>query len=136
MDEINDGDAKGDVSLSELQLALMRVLWTRGRASTAEVAEAMREQQRPLAHTTVATLLSRLEKRGLLASERDGRALVYRAAVSEPEVQRSMVSGLLSMLFGGRPEALLSHLVEEGELGDDDLARMRAMLKRKGGRHD
>jgi len=136
MDEINDGDAKSDVSLSELQLALMRVLWTRGRASTAEVAEAMREQQRPLAHTTVATLLSRLEKRGLLASERDGRALVYRAAVSEPEVQRSMVSGLLSTLFGGRPEALLSHLVEEGELGDDDLARMRAMLKRKGGRHD
>lgn len=136
MDEINDGDAKGDVSLSELQLALMRVLWTRGRASTAEVAEAMREQQRPLAHTTVATLLSRLEKRGLLASERDGRALVYRAAVSEPEVQRSMVSGLLSTLFGGRPEALLSHLVEEGELGDDDTARMRAMLKRKGGRHD
>jgi len=136
MDEINDGDAKGDVSLSELQLALMRVLWTRGRASTAEVAEAMREQQRPLAHTTVATLLSRLEKRGLLASERDGRALVYSAAVSEPEVQRSMVSGLLSTLFGGRPEALLSHLVEEGELGDDDLARMRAMLKRKGGRHD
>ena len=54
MDEINDGDAKGDVSLSERQLALMRVLWTRGRASTAEVAEAMREQQRPLAHTTVA----------------------------------------------------------------------------------
>ena len=136
MDEINDRDAKSDVSLSELQLALMRVLWTRGRASTAEVAEAMREQQRPLAHTTVATLLSRLEKRGLLASERDGRALVYRAAVSEPEVQRSMVSGLLSTLFGGRPEALLSHLVEEGELGDDDLARMRAMLKRKGGRHD
>jgi len=136
MDEINDGDAKSDVSLSELQLALMRVLWTRGRASTAEVAEAMREQQRPLAHTTVATLLSRLEKRGLLASERDGRALVYRAAVSEPEVQRSMVLGLLSTLFGGRPEALLSHLVEEGELGDDDLARMRAMLKRKGGRHD
>jgi predicted transcriptional regulator len=136
MDEINDSDAKGDVSLSELQLALMRVLWARGRASTAEVAEAMREQQRPLAHTTVATLLSRLEKRGLLASERDGRALVYRAAVSEPEVQRAMVSGLLSTLFGGRPEALLSHLVEEGELGDDDLARMRAMLKRKGGRHD
>ena len=136
MDESINDDGKGDVSLSELQLALMRVLWARGQASTAEVAEALRDQQRPLAHTTVATLLTRLEKRGLIASERDGRALVYRAAVSEPEVQRSMVSGLLSTLFGGRPEALLSHLVEEGGLGDDDLARMRALLKSKGGRHD
>jgi predicted transcriptional regulator len=135
MDEINDSDGKGDVSLSELQLALMRVLWTRGQASTAEVAEALREQQRPLAHTTVATLLTRLEKRGLLASERDGRALVYRPAVSEPEVQRSMVSGLLSTLFGGQPAALLSHLVAEGELGDDDLAQMRALLRKKGGGH-
>ncbi|OWQ85231.1 hypothetical protein CDN99_22075 [Roseateles aquatilis] len=136
MDEsIDTADAKGDVSLSELQLALMRVLWERGHASTAEVAEALRDQQRPLAHTTVATLLTRLEKRGLIVSERDGRALVYRPAVSEPQVQRSMVSGLLSTLFGGRPEALLSHLVEEGELGDDDLARMRAMLQKKGGRH-
>ena len=125
MDESINDDGKGDVTLSELQLALMRVLWARGQASTAEVA-----------HTTVATLLSRLEKRGLIASERDGRALVYRAAVSEPEVQRSLVSGLLSTLFGGRPEALLSHLVEEGELVDDDLARMRALLKSKGGRHD
>lgn len=140
MDDATDaldagGDARGDVSLSELQLALMRVLWARGQASTAEVVDALREQQRPLAHTTVATLLTRLEKRGLLASERDGRALVYRAAVSEPEVQRSMVSGLLSTLFGGRPAALLSHLVEEGELGDDDLARMRALLQKKGSRH-
>ena len=124
MDESINDDGKGDVSLSELQLALMRVLWSRGQASTAEVAEALRDQRRPLAHTTVATLLTRLEKRGLIASERDGRALVYRAAVSEPEVQRSMVSGLLS------------HLVEEGGLGDDDLAKMRALLKSKGGRHD
>jgi len=133
MDESINDDGKGEVSLSELQLALMRVLWTRGQASTAEVAEAMREQQRPLAHTTVATLLSRLEKRGLIVSERDGRSLVYRAAVSEPEVQRSMVSGLLGSLFGGQPAALLNHLVQAGEIGDDDLAQMRALLKKRGG---
>lgn len=128
-------DLKNDVTVSELQLALLRVLWTRGQASTAEVVEALREQERSLAHTTVATLLTRLEKRGLIASERDGRALVYRAAVSEPDVQRSMVTGLLSTLFDGNPAALLSHLVEEGNLGDDDLAQMRALLLRKGGRH-
>ena len=70
----------------------MRVLWERGTASTAEVALGM-AGERDLAHTTVATLLSRLEKRRLVSSKRDGRQLVYRARVSEAVVQRSMVSG-------------------------------------------
>jgi len=124
-------DSKTDVSLSDLQLALMRVLWARGEASTADVVEALRAE-RPLAHTTVATLLTRLEKRGLLSTRRDGRTLLYRAAVSEPEVQRSMVSGLLSTLFEGKASALLNHLLHESEIGDDDLAQMRALLKGKG----
>ncbi len=126
---------EGNVSLSELQLALMRQLWTRGdegEASTAEVAEGLRAE-RALAHTTVATLLTRLEKRGLVASRREGRGLVYRALVSEAQVQRSMVSGLLSNLFEGKASALLTHLLSENEIGDADLAQMRNLLKRKGG---
>ncbi|MDY0744053.1 BlaI/MecI/CopY family transcriptional regulator [Paucibacter sp. R3-3] len=126
----------GNVSLSELQLALMRQLWMRGdggEASTAEVAEGLRNE-RGLAHTTVATLLTRLEKRGLVASRREGRGLVYRALVSEAQVQRSMVSGLLSNLFEGKASALLTHLLAQNEIGDSDLAQMRALLsKRKGG---
>ena len=82
----------------------------------------------------MATLLTRLEKRGLVAARREGRGLVYRALVSEAQVQRSMVSGLLSNLFEGKASALLSHLLAQNEIGDSDLAQMRALLnKRKGG---
>jgi len=127
-----------DVHLSELQLAVMRQFWQRGddgEASTAEVAEGLREE-RALAHTTVATLLSRLEKRGLLAVRREGRGLVYRALVSEEQVQRSMVSGLVSQLFEGRASALVSHLLERDDALDaGELAQLRALLaKHKGGR--
>ncbi|MCV2419779.1 BlaI/MecI/CopY family transcriptional regulator [Paucibacter sp. DJ2R-2] len=134
---------KNELSLSELQLSLMRVLWQRGQASTAEVAEALRAEGRPLAHTTVATLLQRLEKRGLLACDRDARALVYRPCVSEPEVQKSMVSGLLSSLFAGKASALLSHLLKAGDIADEDMAQMRRLLAKgspaknsKDGGHD
>lgn len=120
-----------DVALSELQLAVMRQLWTRDEASTAEVAEGLRDEGRALAHTTVATLLTRLEKRGVLASRREGRGLVYRATISESQVQRSMVSGLVASLFEGRASALLSHLIASKEVGDDELAQMRALLDRK-----
>lgn len=116
-----------DTSLSELQLELMRVLWARGEASTADVAEVL-ANSRGLAHTTIATLLSRLEKRGVVASRRDGRQLVYRALVAQGEVQRSMVSGLLDNLFGGDARALLAHLVREEEIAPGDLDRMRELL--------
>lgn len=128
----NHANADDDLQLSELQLALMQVIWRRGQATTAEVTEAL-QGERDLAHTTVATLLGRLEKRGLLSARRDGRQLCYRATVSEPQVQRSMVSGLLGRLFGGNPRALLSHLLREEEIGADDLEQMRALLERKPG---
>ncbi|MBX3698679.1 MAG: BlaI/MecI/CopY family transcriptional regulator [Dokdonella sp.] len=116
-----------NISLSELQIALMRVLWARGETSTAEVASIM-AQDRGLAHTTVATLLTRLEKRGVVAQRRDGRQLLYRALVEESAVRRSMVADLIGSLFSGDANALVAHLVEESEIAPDDLARIRHRL--------
>lgn len=116
-----------DMALSELQADVMRVLWQRGEASTADVADAL-ATSRGLAHTTVATLLSRLEKRGAVRSRRDGRQLVYTARVSEEAVRRSMVAGLVDSIFGGDPKALVAHLVNESEVAPGDLDVIRRML--------
>jgi BlaI family penicillinase repressor len=120
-------DAPDEIALSELQLDLMRVLWARGEASVAEVAEAMADV-RGLAHTTVATLLTRLAARGAVEARREGRQLVYRALLSEPQVRRSMVSGLIDQLFAGDPGALLAHLVSEREVKAGDLDKVQALL--------
>lgn len=129
---MDDDNGPGDVSLSDLQLSLMRVLWQRGEASTADVAEALRTE-RDLAHTTVATLLTRLEKRGLLASRREGRALLYTPLVSEADVQRSMVGNLLDRLFAGRTSALVSHLLDARGVDAGELAELQALLKQRKG---
>jgi BlaI family transcriptional regulator, penicillinase repressor len=121
----------GDLVLSDLQLALMRVVWAKPSATAAEVVADLRTS-RPLAHTTVATLLSRLEKRGLLVADREGRQVSYRAAVSRQEVRRSMVSALLAGLFDGEARGLLSHLVDQRSIGADELSEIRAALARKG----
>lgn len=120
-----------DVSLSELQIALMRVLWQRGETSTAEVAAELADA-RGLKHTTVATLLTRLEKRGVVVQRRDGRQLFYRALVDEADVRRSMVAGLLDALFAGDAQELVAHLVEESEIAPGDLAKVRRRLARGG----
>lgn len=116
-----------ETALSDLQLELMQVLWQRGEACTAEVADAL-AASRGLAHTTIATLLTRLEKRGIVATRREGRQLVYRALLREGEVKRSMVASLVGSLFGGDAKALLAHLLREEEIATDDLDRVRQLL--------
>lgn len=117
-------------SLSDLQLDIMRVLWERGACTTTEVTEALKAG-RGLAHTTVSTLLTRLEKRGVVGVEKSGRQLIYRPAVDEAQVRRSMVSDLLGSLFGGDAQALVAHLVREDEIAAEDLAAVRDLLARR-----
>ena len=121
------------VALSDPQIALMRVLWAHGETSVAAAAEALAPDRR-LAHTTVATMLTRLEKRGLVEARRDGRQLLYRARVAEHEVRRSMVSSLLGTLFAGDAKALVAHLLREDEIAPGDLERVRALIDGKGGK--
>jgi len=120
-----------DVTLSELQIALMRVLWQRGETSTADVAAELAEE-RGLKHTTVATLLTRLEKRGVVAQRREGRQLFYRALAGEAQVRRSMVADLIGALFDGDARELVAHLVQESEIEPGDLAKVRRRLARGG----
>jgi BlaI family penicillinase repressor len=122
-----------DVTLSELQIALMRVLWRRGETSTADVAAEL-AQDRGLKHTTIATLLTRLEKRGVVAQRRDARQLFYRAVVEEADVRRSMVADLIEALFEGDAQELVAHLVQESEIAPGDMAKIRRRLAR--GDHD
>ncbi len=115
--------------LSDLQLAILRVLWAREEATVAEVQEALRAD-RDLALTTVATMLSRLAGRGIVERRTEGRQFVYRAAVKEQEVRRSMVSALMDRLFEGDPAALVNHLLDEGAMDRKQLDRLKRMLAR------
>lgn len=121
--------------LSGLQLEVLRAIWKRGEASTADVAAEL-ALSRDLAHTTVGTLLSRLEKRGLIRSRRDGKHLIYRATVAESEIKRSMVSEFLDRLFGGDAKALVAHLVSEQEVKAADLNAVRQLLRDRESGHE
>ncbi len=99
------------VRLSDLQFDVMRVLW-QGDASVADVVEALKIS-RELAHTTVATVLSRLERAGVVACDRHGRSLRYRACISEDSVRHAMVNDLLDTVFRGDADALLALVADE-----------------------
>ena len=113
--------------LTDLQLAIVRILWARGECTVVQVQEALLPERR-LAQTTVATILSRLEKRGVVAHRSEGRLFIYRASVSEGQVRRTMVSELTHLLFDGRPAALISHLLADRDIRAGDLDEVKRLI--------
>ena len=117
----------GKHTLGELQHAIMRVLWQCGEATVAEVHAALHEE-RGLAPTTIATMLRKMEDKGVVDHTVEGRHFVYHPTISEDEVRSSMVGELVDRLFAGDPAALVSHLVADSELDEDEMARLRRLL--------
>ena len=115
-------------ALTEHQLSILHIRWECGEATTQEVHATMSEG-RGLALTTVATLLSRLEKRGVLSHRKEGRQYVYRALVTEKEVRHSKVRELTATLFEGDPSALVRHLVRAHEVARAELERPVDMIE-------
>ena len=114
--------------LTELQIAILRLLWERGEASVAEIWEAL-YPERKLAQTTVATIVARLQRRGVLSRRTRDRQFVYRTLITEADVQHSMVSELTERLFAGDVAALVSHLLSARDMSPGDLARVRQMIE-------
>jgi predicted transcriptional regulator len=116
-------------SLGDLQLAIMRVLWASGEANVADVHRTLMEE-RGLAPTTIATMLRKMERRGLVKHRSEGRQFIYRATIEESAVHRSMVGELVDRLFGGDSAALVNHLITEGEIHLDELDQLRRRIAR------
>lgn len=118
--------------LTELQLAILDVLWRRKEASVVEIHDDLREERR-VAQSTVSTLLTRLEERGYITHREEGRKYVYRAAVGREELRRRMAAGFLDHmrpLFHSDMGLLVSHLLSEGDATPEDLDEARAILAR------
>lgn len=113
--------------LGDLQLAIMREIWQRGEASVSDVHGAL-EPERGLAPTTIATMLKKMEAKGVVTHRTEGRRFLYRPAVSEAEVRRTMVGDLTERLFRGEVTALVSHLIAEHEIEPDELRQLEALL--------
>jgi len=113
--------------LGDLQLRIMKVLWSVGPTTVAEVQEQLGGE--PLAYTTVATMLRKMEERRLVRHRLRRRRFVYEAAVPADEVTRSMATDLVDRLFEGSLAAAVSHLLETREVSRGELARLEKLIE-------
>ena len=122
---------KKSPNLTEAELRLMDVLWTKGSATVAEVADAL-PKQLGLAYNTVLTTMRILEDKGYLrhSKPKEGRAFVYRPLVDREQASRTAVRHLVSRFFKNSHEQLVLNILEERGVDRDELDRLKAMLER------
>lgn len=120
--------------LSDSELELMRVVWSRGgRARFAQVMEALSGQGREWKANTVLTFLSRLVEKEMLAVEKNGRLNVYVALLREEDYADQQTRTFLDRVYGGNAGRLVSSLLKQDCLTAEDLDELKAFWE-KGGR--
>ena len=119
--------------LTPVELELMQHVWRLGEASVADVQAAL-PAERPLAYTSVSTVLRILEQKGVVHSRKQGRGHLYSAVLPRDAYEAQSVRHLVDTLFEGEPGALVARLVEAVPLAPEDVERLRSLLAAKGGR--
>jgi predicted transcriptional regulator len=114
--------------LTDHELRLMEVLWTKRRATVAEVTAELGPPA--LAYNTVLSTMRTLEQKGYVAHRELGRAFTYRPLVGRDDAAKSAVSHVLSRFFGNSPNALAMALLDEVSLDANEREQIRTLLER------
>jgi len=109
------------------ELEILRVLWAEGPSALSSVCETLREQ-REVATTTVATMLRLMQDKGLVKRQGAGRGALWSAAVTHKKAARGMVRKLVDGVFEGSADRLVTHLVEGGQLSQEQLVELRQLI--------
>jgi predicted transcriptional regulator len=117
-------------SFGELEAVLMERLWSAGRPMV--VREVVDGLDRPLAYTTVMTVMDNLHRKGWLNRQRDGRAWRYEPAVS----RESYTAGLMNDVLATSTDRVSALMRFAEEIEPDDAAALadalaRAMAERR-----
>jgi predicted transcriptional regulator len=114
-------------TLTEAELRIMRILWTRGESLVSDLVAAMPESM-PLAYTSVLTTVRILERKGYVRHRQEGRAFVYSPSIAEHEARQSEVRHVLGRFFGDSRERLLLTLLGDDEVTPSELRRLKEAI--------
>ncbi len=117
---------------TELELEILKVLWDESPLPVREVrARLASEADRPLAHSSVITMLNIMHRKGFLRRRKEGKSFLFTPKVKKESVSGGMMGDLLSRVFDGSPSAMMLNLLETADIGADELAEIRKLINRK-----
>src|SRR5205085_11284060 len=113
---------KPSKTFTDKELEIMRVVWELGEATARQIQEQLPGDSH---YNSVLTIIRVLERKGHLTHRAEGKAHVYRARQQAEKSRNKVLTHLISQVFGGSPASLVLHLVETGDLTEDDLREAR-----------
>ncbi len=128
---VEHNNSKKPTQLGDLETDVMNAVWELGEVTVQEVKDSL-EPSRPLAYTTVMTVMTRLTEKGLLIRHKEGRAYVYKPASSQEKLAGSMLRSLVQRFYNGAGEKAIAHLLEIDEnVDDEELERLEKLIRAK-----
>jgi len=120
--------ARRKIELAAGELDVMKVLWDAGPSTVRETMFRLHQSGRRVAYTTVMTVLSRLEKKGFVASDKSDVAYVYRAKVSRDRVIGARVREIVKQLYDGAAAPLVLQLMQSERFSQDEIAEFQRLI--------
>ena len=118
------------IRFGRMQHRIMEILWGRRKASAREITEALNQDQ-PVAHSTVQTLLRKLEKKGAIDHTAQDRTFVFFPVVEQHKARRSATQEFLDRVFGGSAAGLVAHLLEHEKIPRKELEQIKKLIGEK-----
>lgn len=119
---------KKSPTLTEAELRLMEVLWTRGESTVNDVVDAL-SGKTPPAYSTVLTLLRILEQKKYVEHRKEGRAFVYLPLVGRKQARQSALDYMVSRFFNNSPELLMLNILENRKMDSRELQRLKKKVE-------
>jgi predicted transcriptional regulator len=117
---------------TELELDILKILWNESPLPVREVRRRLgRDAHRPLAHSSVITMLNIMHRKGFLRRKSEGNAFLFSPKVNRDLVTGNMIRDLMSRAFDGSAKALVLNLLDTAELDADELNELRKLISRK-----
>lgn len=117
------------------ELEILQLLWERGPSPLAEVCKGLR-RRRPVATTTVSTMLKLMDEKGLVKRSKETRGALWSARRSRKVTSRGLLRRFLDRAFGGSPSRLVTHLLQDGQLDAEERRQILRLLADHDGRDD
>ncbi|HET6382868.1 MAG TPA: BlaI/MecI/CopY family transcriptional regulator [Armatimonadota bacterium] len=120
--------AKSPARLGKMQLRIMQILWREGQATARQITDELNRSE-PVSHSTVQTLLRKMELKGALTHEENDRVFLFRPLYLQEEVAQTAAHDLLTRVFDGSVYGVVSHFLKHETLSPEEKQRLRELIE-------
>jgi predicted transcriptional regulator len=122
---------KKSKQLTDSEQNIMEVLWREGEASVRTIADEL-SKEKPTAYTTVQTMCKILAEKGYADFHKEGKAFIYTPKISQKDARQGALTTMLNRFFGGSPEVLAQHLLQETDIDMKDIEALQKKIDQIG----